>query len=97
MCVLGHMVAGGAHGAHAVSVHLLPPLPSSLSLVMSLGLAGWLQCWAVRVWGLVGLRCPGTAGWFELGLVLLEVEGDGFWRTHLIAELLPDIFSSQIL
>ena len=28
MCVLEHMGAGGAHGAHAVSVHLLPPLLS---------------------------------------------------------------------
>ena len=36
--MLGHMSAGGAHGAHAVSVHLLPPLPSQSGHVPGLSM-----------------------------------------------------------
>ena len=45
---------------------------------------------------LLGLECPGTAGWIELELGLLELEGEGFWHARLAAELLLDILSSQV-
>ena len=86
------MVAGGAHGAHAVSVHLLPPLLSQSGHAPGLSRM-------VAVLGNTALRpcAQGQQAGLSLVWFCWRWKGEGFWRTCLAAELLPDIFSSQIV